>query len=130
MLWVNESQGNRIEAYTAANITATVDASFSVNEEFNNEQYVFVSDTSDVDGTTVTEYKYEWGDGSSPTTNGIGSAGHQYNDGTYTVTLTVSTEAGVSDTATQTVDIPTDTYEPPPEQPGPPELPDREETIK
>lgn len=123
MLWVNESQGNRIEAYTAANITATVDAGFSVNEEFNNEQYVFVSDTSDVDGTTVTEYKYEWGDGSSPTTNGIGSAGHQYNDGTYTITLTVSTEAGVSDTATQTVDIPTETYEPPPSGPGPIDLP-------
>jgi hypothetical protein len=114
LLWINTSQDDRVvEAYDSDTVVGSVDAGFTVNKYTGDAQSVGVADTSEVTGTTVKTYEYDWGDGStSEPEDGIDT--HTYNNGDYKITLTVTTESGDSDTAAKEVSIPTDVYDPPP----------------
>lgn len=61
-------------------------------------------------GHTLVKYAWNWGDGSAPTTSSSPIASHTYAaDGTYVITLTVTDEAGVAGTTTQSVKVATPT---------------------
>lgn len=57
--------------------------------------------SSDADGT-ITSYDWNFGDNASATGQ---TANHTYADGTYTVTLTVTDDGGLQDSASQTITI-------------------------
>jgi PKD repeat protein len=79
------------------------------------------SATSDPE-SSISDYSWDFGDGTSADTGSTPSASHTYpNAGTYTVTLTVTDQLGLSDTATEQVVIAPasvqSTGAPPPVQP-------------
>ena len=65
------------------------------------------SASTEPQGKTLT-YGFDWGDGTSTGTQAAATASHTYNTaGTYTVKSTVTSPAGLTDTATQTVTVTT-----------------------
>jgi PKD repeat protein len=65
------------------------------------------SRSTDVDGTPIATYSFDWGDGTPKTGPQTGSsAPHTYaTSGTYTVTVTVTDTANLSSTATKSVTV-------------------------
>jgi parallel beta-helix repeat protein len=73
------------------------------------------SASTDPDATPIASYDFDFGDGTPATgPQTQGAASHAYNTpGTYTVTVTVTDTAGLTDRATDTVTVTTDQDAPP-----------------
>lgn len=79
-------------------------ADFSASAEFLAAQFD-ASASNDPDGS-ITQYLWDFGDGSDPVSGESVTAGHDYTQaGSYTVTLTVTDDKGATATATRVVDV-------------------------
>jgi len=101
-------QSNTITVTVELNEPPTADFTFSPSNPDTYESVRFNDESSDPDGNkTIEEWFWEFGDGTTETLNSFpGDTSHSYStSGTFDVTLTVTDDAGVSDSVTKSVTV-------------------------
>ena len=102
--WTLETNHRPVPSFTFAEATATAAATATPKADFTYEQTIqFTGTATDSDGDDIATWRWDFGDGN---TSSEQSPTHQYpNGGTFTVTLTVTDERGVSGSVSKTITV-------------------------